>query len=106
MARIKLTRGKSATVDQADAKRLGKSNWYAGRIGKTDYAMRKVPKEGGGQRTVYMHRVVKPAKAGKLVHHVGSHGLNDRRAALRVTGQAGNQRGVKQVRKGAGRGKG
>jgi hypothetical protein len=90
---IKLTQGKVALVNDEDYDVLRQYNWCVGRNGRTFYAVRNVPKPGGGQNTERMHRIVLARKLGREIapgmvpDHEDGNGLNNQRYNLReVTG--------------------
>jgi hypothetical protein len=56
MKEIQLTQGKVALVEDEDYAALSSVKWYARRYHRTFYALRKVPRPGGGRMLEYMHR--------------------------------------------------
>lgn len=93
-ARVPLSQGAMALVDVADAHDIGRWNWTLNsRKGGPFYAVRKEWDEARRrQRTVLLHRLITNAPDGMVVDHINGDGLDNRRANLRVTTQAVNQR--------------
>jgi len=98
MIEIPLTRGKVALIDDCDA-HLATHRWYAHRTRSAPrwYAARHAPREGGGRRTLLLHReilgITDPAIEGD---HIDGNGLDCRRHNLREATNQQNQanRGV------------
>ncbi len=84
--RIKLNKGRYATVDVEDYEKLARYDWqlYESKCGNF-YAVRS---ENG--LLVKMHRVVMNAPAGFLVDHKSGNGLDNRKANLRIVTAAQN----------------
>lgn len=95
MAKIPLTNGLSATVDDEDAVRLSAHRWVGTKRLHTAYA--KTAIEG---RTVYMHRLVLEAPKGTQVDHINHDGLDNRKGNLRLCGYVENQRNRRPRRDG------
>lgn len=89
MREIPLTRGKFAIVDDEDYEYLSKSEWQYG-----TYAMRSVPKEGGGQRVERMHRVIMNAPKGMEIDHINHNKLDNRKCNLRLCTSSQNSRNL------------
>lgn len=68
-----------ALVDAADAEWLSCYRWRAIRIRNTWYAVRD-----GGEKLLYMHRLILDAPDGLVVDHRDGNGLNNTRANLRL----------------------
>jgi hypothetical protein len=86
---IELTKGKFATVDDADYEHLSQWEWFYHSQG---YAVRNARKGELGQRSiVYMHRYIVGAAAGMDVDHQDRDKLNNQRYNLREATQAQNQ---------------
>jgi len=101
MREIPLTQGKVALVDDEDYAELMKYKWYAHkRPNGCWYAVRKVPRKGGGQKMIYMHRALMAGDSPLEVDHINGDGLDNRRANLRLTTTSGNQRNQKMHRAG------
>ena len=79
MKEIKLTQGKVALVDDDDFEALSQFKWYANKIGKTFYVVRK-SKDDGKWKTIYMHNEI---MCGKGIDHMDGNGLNNQRSNLR-----------------------
>ncbi len=88
MRELHLTQGYVAKVDEADYDRLKRYEWHAhvSRPGLI-YARANV-----GGRRVYLHRFILGAGKGQVVDHINRDGLDCRRANLRITDHAGNNR--------------
>lgn len=84
--RIPLTQGKYAIVDVADYAWLMSHNWHARRNKWGYYATRNVPKPGGGQTTVDMHREILglDSSCKTTGDHINRDTLNNRRGNLRT----------------------
>ena len=101
MKEIALTRGMVALVDDQDFEALG-HKWYANRNGRRFYAVRMVPREGGGRRMEYLHRLVlarvlgRELVRGEDTDHVNGDGLDNRRENLRVATRAQNMRNCRR----------
>lgn len=83
MAKIKLTKGKYAIVDDEDFDFLSQWKW---KYHKDNYAVRT----STGSKQVYMHREVLKTPKGKLTDHINRNGLDNRRANLRLVSYSQN----------------
>ena len=83
MKRIELTRGKFATVDDADFDILGKYSWHCTEHG---YAARR----DSDSKHHYLHRDILNAKKGEVIDHISGDKLDNRRVNLRICSQAEN----------------
>lgn len=84
MKLIPLTQGLFAKVDDEDYDFLMQWKWYAGFTGKDYYAQRKETVENGGQRTVWMHKVILGISESDLVgDHKDHDTLNNQKSNLR-----------------------
>ena len=85
MKEIKLTKGKTAIVDDEDYEYLNSFNWQANKYCHSDKyrAMRKTT-VGGKKVYLLMHRVILCAKSGQKVDHKDGDGLNNRRSNIRI----------------------
>ncbi len=90
IAYIPLTKGYEAIIDAADVPLVDGINWRAKPHGKTIYATASSPKNGGGQRTIYLHRVIMLATEVDEVDHRDGNGLNNRRLNMRAANHAQN----------------
>ena len=84
MVEIQLTHGYVAVVDDDDEARVRQHRWRPLVQGRTVYAIARLPRLRGRQRTLYMHRLVVDAKPRERVAHRDSDGLNNSRANLDV----------------------
>jgi len=75
MARIKLTQGKYALVDDADFEFLSKYKWY---ISNHGYAMTTTTPH------LYMHRLINKTPKGLLTDHINRKTLDNRKSNLRT----------------------
>lgn len=95
MRTIPLTQGKVTIVDDDAPAWIFEVKWCAvRRVNDAGwYAIRGVPREGGGHTTQRLHRVIMDAKPGEQVDHKHGDGLDNRKESLRITTNTGNQRG-------------
>jgi hypothetical protein len=97
VAEIPLTRGLVAIVDAEDAAQvLDMGRWYADVKPHTTYAAKGIRRGGPGggpQDTVYMHQVIAGAR---LVDHINSDGLDNRRVNLRPATNRQNQQNTRR----------
>ena len=93
MQRIKLTKGKSAIIDDDDYERINAYRWstQVARSGQRFYAVRNEYSKGGSYRRVYMHRFIMDAPEGKEIDHVNGNGLDNRQNNLRVCTSSQNR---------------
>lgn len=77
---IPLTRGCVALVDDDDYLWLSAYTWCAKRHRHTTYA---ATRESGNPRTLFMHQMVLPPRAGYVTDHRNRNGLDNRRENLR-----------------------
>lgn len=95
---IPLGQGKTAVVSWQDAD-ASQHNWHD----NSGYAARYAPGTKGGK--MYLHRVVmtrmvgRPLQKGEEVDHINRNKLDNRRANLRLTDRAGNNRNRGPVRR-------
>lgn len=80
MAKIKLTNGGEALVDDQDLSLVGKINWHRIAAKKTFYA-RGYDREN--KRTIFMHRLISGFPV-EQVDHINGDGLNNLRENLRA----------------------
>lgn len=83
MRRIELTRGKFATVDDADFELFGVYSWHCTEHG---YSARR----DAHNKHHYLHRDILGAKKGEVVDHISGDKLDNRRSNLRICSQAEN----------------
>lgn len=108
MAEISLTKGYVAIVDDADLPLIEQHAWHAS-VGSSGhvYATTNVPKAGGGQRRIKMHRLLL-GEPDCYVDHRNRDTLDNRRTNLRLATPGQNKansrayatsgfKGVKQV---------
>lgn len=99
MKLLSLTRGKFATVDDADFEFLSKWKWRAldtqrVRVSESFYAIR------GGRNSVYMHREIAKRigfDESKQVDHMDGDGLNNKRSNLRACTNGENMRNARKT---------
>ena len=87
MAKIGLTKGKFALVDEADVANLSKHKWQ---LGPRGYATRSVW-DGQHKNTVWMHREILSPPEELEVDHINRDRLDNRRANLRLATRAQNE---------------
>jgi hypothetical protein len=86
MVEIQLTRGYVATIDDEDAELVSGYRWRVLVQPHTCYAIARLPRLNGKQRTQYMHRLVMGAKPGQSVWHADKDGLRNVKSNLRIRG--------------------
>jgi hypothetical protein len=79
---VPLSKGGFAKVDSDDYALVIAHRWHAVRSGASTYAATNIPREGGGFKTLYMHRLI-AGQDGRLVDHRNSDGLDNTRKNLR-----------------------
>lgn len=84
MIEVPLTNGYAAMIDDEDAELVRRHKWRVLVQPHTAYAIAKLPRKDGKQRTLYMHRLIVGAKPGEHVAHIDRNGLNNTRGNLRV----------------------
>ena len=84
MTEIPLTRRYSALVDDEHAELAGGYRWRVLVQPHTCYAVARLPRLFGKQRSLYLHRLVMNAGSGERVEHVNGNGLMNCRANLRI----------------------
>ena len=93
---IPLTQGKFAIVDEADFERLSRYTWQTRRHRRTYYATATFYLGGGRKNRKYlglkMHRLILGLKRsdGKIVDHINSNGLDNRKSNLRLANPSQN----------------
>lgn len=80
---VPLSKGGFAKVDCEDFPLVKSYRWHMVCTGASKYAATNVPREGGGFRTLYMHRLL-AGKDGLLVDHQNGDGLDNTRKNLRA----------------------
>jgi hypothetical protein len=95
MVEIQLPHGYVAVIDDDDEERVRQHRWRPLVQGRTAYAVARLPRLRGKQRSIYMHRLIVQAKPRERVEHRDGDGLNNARANLRVrtTSRSGARRG-------------
>lgn len=84
MIEIPLTRGYAARIDDEDAELVSRFRWRPLVQSHTVYAIARLPRRNGRQRTLYLHRLIVGAKPGERVLHIDRNGLNNTRDNLCV----------------------
>ena len=84
MVEIQLTHGYVAVIDDEDEARVRQHRWRPLVQQLNVYAIARLPRLRGRQRTLYMHRLVVEAKRGERVSHRDRNGLHNTRANLDV----------------------
>ncbi len=84
MTEIQLTRGYAAVIDDEHADVAGGYRWRVLVQPHTCYAVARLPRLYGKQRSLYLHRLILRARPGERVEHVDRNGLMDCRANLRI----------------------
>lgn len=92
MARIELTQGQCAIIDDDDLPAVSAYNWFALWNGHTKsfYAVAHAPTVNGKRPAVRMHRLVTGATTGSIVDHINHDTLDNRKENLRVCSVLGN----------------
>lgn len=99
-----LTKGYLSLVDPEDAEHLASWNWHA--LVRKDQvcAVRNVPREGGGQTAIYLHRHLLQPIADQEVDHRDQHRyhrygiVDNRRQNLRVVSKSKNGANQRKTR--------
>jgi hypothetical protein len=96
MKKVALTRGRFAIVDVEWYEYLAQFKWqyYTG-----GYAGRQVGGRPPKRKTIYMHRLVMNAPAGRDVDHINGDKLDNRTSNLRVVDHKVNMNGFMKVDK-------
>ncbi len=84
MIEIPLTRGYAAVIDDEYAEAAGGYRWRVLVQPHTCYAVARLPRLYGKQRSLYLHRLIVNAGPGERVEHVDHDGLMNCRANLRI----------------------
>lgn len=84
MTEIPLTRGYRAVIDDEYADVAGGYRWRVLVQPHTCYAVARLPRLFGKQRSLYLHRLIVRAGPGERVEHVDHDGLMNCRANLRI----------------------
>jgi hypothetical protein len=101
---ILLTRGLTATVDEADYEAVSELTWHAfDNQGKGWYARSKIPLGSGRYRRVFMHNLLLGIRG---VDHIDGNGLNNQRTNLRPATAVENARNRRKSPAGSSRYKG
>lgn len=80
---VPLSKGMFARVDSDDYALVMAHRWHAVRSGASTYAATNIPREGGGFKALYMHRLI-AGEDGRLVDHKNGDGLDNTRKNLRA----------------------
>ena len=88
---VELTNGAIATMNSIDLPIVEPHLWSLRIDDHREYAIRNLPRPGGGQITMAMHRLIMGIQdGGPIIDHWDGNGLNNTRANLRVTEQPYN----------------
>ena len=88
---VELTKGAVATIDAIDLPVVEPYLWSLRIDDHRHYAIRNIPRPGGGQITMAMHRLIMGTQdGGPIIDHWDGNGLNNTRANLRETEQPNN----------------
>lgn len=91
MAKIPLTQGQFAIIDDSDFEWLNQWKWYASKTKKnTFYAQRQLYRKEGNL-IILMHRLIMNTPNGMETDHKNGDGLDNRRENLRVATRTQNQ---------------
>lgn len=90
MKLVSIHGGYFAQVDDEDFEWVSAIRWHIMRGRKTVYAATNVRREGGGYRTVAMHRMINRTPQGLHTDHIDGNGLNNTRANLRTATRTQN----------------
>ena len=91
---IPTTKNQVAIIEIFDYALVSQHKWCAHYDKHTDghYAATRIPKEGGGQLYVAMHRLITDAQKGAIVDHKNGVTMDNRGSNLRITDHSGNMR--------------
>ena len=91
---IPTTKDQVAIIDVFDYALVSQYKWCAHYDKHTDghYAATRIPKEGGGQLYIAMHRLITDAQKGDVVDHKNRTTMDNRNSNLRITDHSGNMR--------------
>lgn len=93
MKAIVLIRGRIATVDDRDFKRVNQFKWFAHKKGQRYYAARNIRLPNGERETEYLHNFLMGVKG---VDHKDGDGLENRRYNLRPASPLQNRRAFRR----------
>lgn len=89
MKKILLNQNKFALVDDEDYEWLNQWKWSVGTKRKTQYAIRKIWRDGK-RTTTTMHQVILNTPKEMVSDHINGDGLDNRRDNLRICTQSNN----------------
>lgn len=89
-AQLYLTQNKMATIDLKDLRDCLKYKWSATFDGFNWYVTTNLPRNGGRQKLLSLHRFLTKPKRGMCVDHINHNGLDNRRLNLKVCTHAEN----------------
>lgn len=91
MMTIKLTRNKSALIDDEDFDKVNQFKWYCDKLGyaRTDKSINK------NKKSIYMHRFLLNCPTNMRVDHINHNTLDNRRINLRICTPSQNLQNAK-----------
>jgi hypothetical protein len=95
MKEVQLTRGKIALVDDEDYEYVSKFKWQCNTGG---YAIRQLPRNGGKQKNIPMHREIICPPENLFIDHINRNKLDNRRSNLRTCTRAQNMWNKDKIR--------
>jgi hypothetical protein len=94
-ARVPLTQGLFALVDDSDLERVSGRKWWLTRAGRTTYALSRARGADGRWHTITMHGLI---TGHPFVDHRNGDGLDNRRSNLRAATRTQNTQNSRAIR--------